>query len=132
MSRKRFALILLALAALMLVVTSVVGHAQEKPVKFTLEDRKAIDTFYTHLYGEIAPGALDRKDYSTEIEKVLKPGGKVPMQLEKELEWLPAELEKKLVAPPGGYLHYKLGRHVLIMRRSDLYIADIVKDVGLK
>ena len=63
---------------------------------------------------------------------MLKPGGKVPLQLDKELEWLPSELEKKLSQPPGGYLHYKLGRHVLIVRKSDLWIADIIKDAGLK
>jgi hypothetical protein len=132
MSRKRVVLILLALAALLLVATSVVGQSTDKPVKFTAEDRKAIDGYYTHLFGETAPGSLDRKDFSVEIEKVLKPGGKVPLQLEKELEWLPAELEKKLSQPPGGYLHYKLGRHVLIVRKSDLWIADIFKDAGLK
>lgn len=134
MNKKRFLLVLLALMALLLVATSVVGWSQsaEKPVKFTAEDKKAIDAYYTHLFGETAPGSLDRKDYSVEIEKVLKPGGKVPLQLEKELAWLPPELEKKLSQPPGGYLHYKLGRHVLIVRKSDLFIADIIKDVGLK
>jgi len=132
MSRKRVVLVLLALAALMLVATSVFGQSTDKAVKFTAEDRKAIDSYYTHLFGETAPGSLDRKDFSVEIEKVLKPGGKVPLQLEKELEWLPPELEKKLSQPPGGYLHYKLGRHVLIVRKSDLFIADIVKDAGMK
>jgi len=132
MSRNRVVLILLALAALMLLATSVIGQSADKPVKFTVEDRKAIDSYYTHLFGETAPGSLDRQDYSVEIEKVLKPGGKVPLQLEKDLEWLPSELEKKLSQPPGGYLHYKLGRHVLIVRKSDLWIVDIFKDVGLK
>jgi hypothetical protein len=132
MSKKRFVLVLLALMALLLVATSNVGQSTDKPVKFTADERKAIDSYYTHLFGETAPGSLDRKDYSVEIEKVLKPGGKVPLQLEKELEWLPEELEKKLSQPPGGYFHYKLGRHVLIVRRSDLFIADIIKDAGLK
>jgi len=133
MSNKRL-MILPALLGLLLVATAAVGWSQsaDKPVKFTAEDRKAIESYYTHLIGETAPGSLDRKSYSLEIEKVLTPGGKVPLQLEKELQWLPPELEKKLSQPPGGYLHYKLGRHVLVVRRSDLLIADIIKDVGLK
>jgi hypothetical protein len=124
----------LALAALLLAATALMGQTPDKPLKivFTAADLKAIDAYYTHLLGEIAPGSLDRKDFSTEIEKVLKPGGKVPLQLEKNLEWLPSELEKKLVQPPGGYVHYKLGRHILILRRSDLTIADIVKNAGPK
>jgi hypothetical protein len=134
MNIKRAVLIVVALLTLLLAGGLILGQstAQNTKVTFSAADRKTIDSYYTHLYGTLAPGSLDRKDFPEEIEKALKPGGKVPIQLEKDLAWLPEDLESKLSQPPGGYVHYKLGHHILIVRRSDLTIADIIKDAGLK
>jgi hypothetical protein len=134
MNIKRVVRSAVAVASLLLAGSMVLGQApaQKTKVTFSAADRKTIDSYYTHLYGTLAPGSLNRKDFPDEVEKALKPGGKVPMQLEKDLVWLPQELESKLDQPPGGYLHYKLGHHILIVRRSDLVIADIIKNAGLK
>jgi len=105
--------------------------AADKMPKFTANDYKAIDAYYRQQFGDIAPGSINRSTFSPDIERALKPGEKLPLQFQKKLETLPRELEEKLSGQPAGYAIYKLGHHVLLLRRSDLMIADIVKDAGL-
>jgi hypothetical protein len=112
----------------------LMGQTGEKHSKaeFSKSDRDAVNDYYKHLLGTLAPASLDRKGFSPEIERALRPGAKVPLQLEKQLELLPTELEKKLSMSQPGYVFYKLGRHVLLVRRTDLMIADIIRDAGWK
>jgi hypothetical protein len=123
------------LIALLLLGTMVaMGQTAEKTAKpeITKADRVTINDYYKHLHGTLAPASLDRKGFGPEIERALIPGNKVPAQLEKQLEWLPKELEAKLASAQPGYIFQKLGRHVLLVRRSDLMIADIVREPGGK
>jgi len=45
---------------------------------------------------------------------------------------LPAKLESQLTPVTGDYGRYTLGRHVVLVRKSDLAIADIIKNVAVK
>jgi len=128
-SQVDFRVVLSAIA--LVIATFVVLPAADKTPKFTAGDRKIVNEYYMHLFGEIAPGTINRYEFSVEIERALKPDEKLPLQLEKKLETLPRELEEKLSGQPAGYAIYKLGHHVLILRRSDLLIADIIKNAGL-
>jgi hypothetical protein len=101
-------------------------------VEFSAEDRVLINAYYKTRLSQLAPGSLDRKGFSPEIEKALRSGNKLPLQLEKQLVRLPRELESKLSLAAPGYEHYQLGHHVLLIQRSDLMIADIVRDAGWK
>ena len=105
---------------------------KQQAASFSKEERETINAFYKHLHGTLAPASMDRTGFSPGIEKALTPGGKVPLQLEKQLERLPKELEAKLSVPPPGYERYILGRHVLLVQRSNLAIGDIVRDAGWK
>lgn len=123
----------MAISVLLLGTLILLGQTPEKKkLEFGAVEREAINTYYKHLLGTLAPASIDRKGFPPEIEKALSPGNKVPGQYEKQLELLPKELESKLPTPPAGYLRYKLGRHVLLVQRSDLAIADIVRDAGWK
>ena|SRR5438045_7955109 len=130
MKPNRIIKIVLLLVSLFIAGLLVLGA--DKLPKFTATDRKTVDAYYTRELGDLAPGSLDRKGFPPQIESALKAGSKLPEQLEKQLEMLPRELETKLSMPPGGYQLYKLGHHVLILHRSDLQIADIIKDAGWK
>ena len=123
----RFVLVLIGV---LIAGALVLGSEKAKTPKFTANDHKAIEAYYTEILGKLAPGSLDRVGFSPEIERALAVGEKLPLQLEKKLETLPKELEEKLSAQAAGYQTYKLGHHVLILRRSDLEIADIIKDAG--
>jgi hypothetical protein len=132
MRPNRIIKLLLLLVSLFIVGLLVLGSESGTLPKFSAADRKTVDGYYTRELGNLAPGSLDRKGFPPQIESALKPGARLPEQLEKQLEMLPKELESKLSAPPGGYQLYKLGHHVLILHRSDLQIADIIKDAGWK
>ena len=80
----------------------------------------------------LAPGSLDRSSFSVGVEKALVPGSHVPMQLQKDLEPLPAKLESELSQITGGYARYKLGLHVVLVKKADLEIKDILKNVAVK
>lgn len=54
------------------------------------------------------------------------------MQLEKDLKPLPAKLESQLTLVTGDYARYTLGAHVVLVRKTNLAIADIIKDVAVK
>jgi hypothetical protein len=125
---------LLLIALLLVATVAVMGQTAEKPAKaeFTSADRETIQSYYKHLLGTLAPASLDRKGFPPEVEKGIASGNKLPEQLEKQLQLLPKELEEKLSLPMAGYLRYKLGNHVLLVRRSDLMIADIIKNAGWK
>src|SRR5262245_44677399 len=106
-------------AAILLLITSI-ALAQETKSVFSEKDRELIEAYYNHLIGTLAPGSLDRSPFSLEIEKALVAGSHVPMRLEKDLEPLPAMLEAQLSTVTGGYGRYKLGRHVLLVKKPDL------------
>jgi hypothetical protein len=125
--------ILLLIALLLVTAAAVLGQsAGKQKAEFTAADRATINAYYKHQLGELAPGSLDRKGFPPEIDKELKPGNKLPAQMEKQLVRLPRELESKLRLSPPGYEYYQLGHHVLMIQRSDLLIADIVRDAGWK
>jgi len=125
---------LIALAALLIMSAIVMGQTAGKSEKatFTPKDREAVETYYKHLHGILAPASVERKPLSPEIEKALAPGNKMPMQFEKQLQKLPRELEMKMSTPQPGFDYYSLGPHVLLVRRSDLMIGDIIRNAGWK
>jgi hypothetical protein len=84
------------------------SSAQTKP-GFSPKDRELIEAYYLHVVGTLAPGSLDRSPFPLEIEKALIPGSHVPLQLEKELEPLPAKLESQLTQLTGEFGRYTLG-----------------------
>jgi len=45
---------------------------------------------------------------------------------------LPAKLESQLTPITGDYGRYTLGRHVVLIKKADLAIADILKNVAVK
>ena len=134
MSTKLIIRTLLVIALLLVAAVAVMGQTAEKPVKaeITSADRETIQNYYKHLLGTLAPASLDRKGFLPEVEKGIAVGKKLPEQLEKQLQLLPKELEEKLSLPLAGYLRYKLGNHVLLVRRSDLMVADLIKNAGWK
>ena len=104
----------------------------DKTPTFTTKDHELIAAYYEHLAGTQAPGSIDRSPFPPGVEKSLVTGSRVPAQLEKELEPLPEKLESQLTQLAGDYRRFTLRHHVLIVRKADLTIADIMKDVGLK
>src|SRR5688572_24263688 len=87
-------LLLLFFAAAVMVLGQAVKVTEK--VEFTAGERDAIRSYYTHVLGTLAPASLDRKGFSPEIERELRPGKRVPMQLEKKMERLPKQLSEKL------------------------------------
>lgn len=128
--------IVLILTGILLLAFSVSlawsAPQKESTPTFTAKDRDAIEGFYLHLMGTLAPGSINRTPFSPNIEKALTKGSHVPMQLEKDLMPLPAELNSKLIPLTGDYGRFKLGNHILVVKMADLTIADIIKNAGLK
>jgi hypothetical protein len=115
-----------------LVLMANISAAQEKTPAFSSHDRELIEAYYNHLLGTLAPGSVDRSPFPLGVEKVLVTGSHVPMQLEKTLEPLPTKLESQLTPITGDYGRYTLGRHVVLIKKADLAIADILKNVAVK
>jgi hypothetical protein len=137
MSRAWKIAILLAVILLFAMTVSLAWSAPQKsdepkmPV-FSANDRQLIQTYYNGLIADIAPGSIDRSGYSPAIEKALATGSHVPMQFEKDLQPLPRKLELQLTQLTGEYGRYKLGRHVVLVRKADLAIGDIIKNIAVK
>jgi hypothetical protein len=119
------------LAAALTLLTSI-SLAQEAKPRFSAKDRELIEAYYKRLTGTLAPGSLDRTPFPLGVEKALVEGSHVPMQFEKSLEPLPAKLEAQLTQITGDYGRYVLGRHVVLIKKSDLAISDIIKNVAVK
>jgi hypothetical protein len=122
---------LLLTLALLLIATMTISQELKLP-KFTAQDRQFIEAYYTHIIGTLAPGSLDRSSFPPEVERTLVVGGHIGMGLENELERLPDKLESQLSAVVRSYGCYRLGRHIILMKKEDLVIADILKNVALK
>ena len=121
----------LLFVAIVLVIASISAAQETKPV-LTAKDRGLIEAYYTRLMGTLAPGSLDRTTFPFGIEKTLVVGSRVPMQLERTLEPLPTSLELRLSQITGDYGRFTLGRHVVLIKKADLTIADILKNVAVK
>ena len=137
MSRAWKVALLLALVLLFGMVVSLAWSAPQKADEpkmavFSVKDHKLIEDYYNHLVGTLAPGSLDRSGFPLGIEESLIVGSHVPMQLEKDLKPLPAKLESQLSLVTGDYGRYTLGLHVVLVRKNDLRIADIIKNVAVK
>jgi hypothetical protein len=132
----KIAIMLIAILLFGLVATMAWSAPQSRdesrmPV-FTDKDHKLIDEYYLHLVGTLAPGSLDRSQFPLGIEQSLAAGSHVPMQLEKDLKPLPSKLESQLSQLTGEYGRYTLGRHIVLVRKADLAITDIIKNVAVK
>ena len=137
MSRAWKIAILLLVALLFGMVVSLAWSAPQSAANskmpvFTEKDRTLIEDYYLHLVGTLAPGSLDRSDFPLGIEQSLVSGSHVPMQLEKELNPLPAKLESQLSPLTGEYARYTLGRHLVLVRKADLAISDVMKNIAVK
>ena len=143
--RRKWKIILILTAILLLVFSvslawSATQKAPEPPKlagrgdpapSFSAKDRDAIESFYRHLMGTLAPGSINRTPFSPNIEKALVTGSHVPMQLERDLMPLPKEIASKLTPLTGDYERYRLGTHVLLVKMADLTIADIIRNAGM-
>ncbi len=130
----KVALLLAAIWILAMSVSLGFSAAQggEKPLSFLPLDRELIETYYRDLRGSLAPGSIDRSTFGLGVERTLVPGSHVPIQLQKELAPLPKKLESQLSMTSGDYARYRLGHHVVLVKKSDFTIADIMKNVAPK
>jgi hypothetical protein len=101
-----------------------------KTPAFTRTDRALVDTYYEHLRSTLAPGSLDQARFSPAVERSLVAGSRLPMQLERDLQPLPAKLESELSQITGDYGRFKIGNHVLLIKKADLAIFDAIKTAG--
>jgi hypothetical protein len=130
--------IALILAAILLLAFSIslAWSAPQTPDQprlpvFSAKDHQLIEAYYNHVIGTLAPGSLNRSRFPLGVEAALVPGSHVPMQLEKDLQLLPPKLDRQLSQLTGDYGRYILGRHVVLVRKGDLAIGDIIKDVAV-
>src|SRR5437763_3130050 len=135
MSRTWKIALLLAVVLLFAMSISLAWGAPQKSDErlpaFNAKDRQLIEEYYNHLIGTFAPGSLDRTSFPLGVETTLVPNSHVPMQLEKDLQPLPRKLDAQLSQITGDYGRYTLGRHVILVRKGDLAIADILKNVAI-
>ena len=124
------AVILLSLMSISLAWSAPQNPAEKLPV-FSPKDRQIIEGYYNHLVGTLAPGSINRSPFPLGVERALTQNSHVPMQLEKDLQLLPPKLESQLTQITGNYARYTLGRHVVLVRKSDLAIGDIIKNVAI-
>jgi hypothetical protein len=108
------------------------GNNQDPGPVFTAKDRTIIENYYKRIIGALAPGSIDRSGFSLAVEKSIAAGSHLPRSVEKELERLPQDLETQLSSVTGGYERFKIGRHVILLKRSDLAISDVLKNIALK
>jgi hypothetical protein len=123
-----FKLILLALV-LLLLLAQLSGAQTQRP-SFSESDRAAINAYFKGVHTKTAPGSIDRTELPLPIEQSLVSGGRVPLQYEKRLARLPEALRAQLSLLPGGYESFMLGKHVLLVKRGTLEIADVVRNAG--
>ena len=135
MSRAWKIALALAVISLFLMTLSLGWSAPQNPAEklpvFSPKDRQIIEGYYNHLVGTLAPGSINRSPFPLGVERALTPNSHVPMQLEKDLQPLPPKLESQLTQITGNYARYTLGRHVVLVRKSDLAIGDIIKNVAI-
>src|SRR5689334_63722 len=90
MSRAWKIALLVALILLFGMVVSLAWSAPQTTASnmpaFTPKDHKLIEDYYVHFLGTLAPGSLDRSEFSLAIEQSLTSGSHVPMQLERDLK----------------------------------------------
>jgi hypothetical protein len=134
MSRAWKIALILAVILLFAFSISLAWSAPQNNAKlplFTEKDHQLIEAYYNHLVGTLAPGSLNRSPFPLGVEAALNPGSHLPMHLEKDLQPLPAKLDEQLSQITGDYGRYTLGRHVVLVRKGDLTIGDIIKNVAV-
>jgi hypothetical protein len=131
----KIALILAVILLLAFSISLAWGAPQSsneaKLPTFSAKDRQLIETYYSHVIGTLAPGSIERSPFGLGVETALAPGSHVPMQLEKDLQPLPSKLDLELSQITGEYARYTLGRHVVLVRKADLAIGDIIKNIAV-
>jgi hypothetical protein len=99
---------------------------------FNSRDRELIKAYYDERVRTLPSGASDSSAFSPAVERVLVAGFRMPMQIERVLRPLPNQLEGRLSRLSPEYKRCTLGRHILVVKKTDLTITDILKNVALR
>jgi hypothetical protein len=118
------------LAVVLLLLLAELGGAQSSRPAFTEADRTLVNSYYKEIHARTAPGSIDRTEMPLAVEQSLVAGGRVPLQYEKKLQRVPDALRSRLSLISGDYEYYMLGKHVLLVHKRTLDIADAVRNAG--
>ncbi|HSG06314.1 MAG TPA: hypothetical protein VLB09_07945, partial [Nitrospiria bacterium] len=97
-------------------------------ISFNREDRRRINNYYKVKAMNVPPGLAKKKKLPPGHRKQLARKGKLPPGLEKKT--LPMELEQQLEFLPAGYIRLKVGGDVVLIHEDTQIIFDIIYEVG--
>ncbi len=96
---------------------------------FTKEEITLVKTYFHDNRSGLPPGLAKREKLPPGLERQLKKNGTLPPGLQKKLQPLPDELEKKMRLLPTGYRRVFIAGNVIMMNEKTAHIYDIVRNV---
>lgn len=136
---------LLPACFVLLVLTLAAGQVQDKAKDkepeaadaenhlhypfITDAENRIIQDYYRIGSGHLPPGATKKGDVPPPLAKQLHRAGVIPAGLDKKLDKLPEDLDRKLVPVPAGYLRRISGMTVLLILEKTSLVVDTIEIV---
>lgn len=90
-------------------------------------ENRIIQDYYRIGSGHLPPGAAKKGDVPPPLAKQLHRAGVIPAGLDKKLDKLPEDLDRKLVPVPSGYLRRICGMTVLLILEKTSLVVDTIE-----
>ncbi len=92
-------------------------------------ENRIIQDYYRIGSGHLPPGLAKKGDVPLPLARQLHRAGVIPPGLDKKLDKLPEDLDRKLVPVPTGYLRRICGMTILLILEKSSLVVDTIEIV---
>jgi len=96
---------------------------------FTREEVTLVHNYFQDNRSGLPPGLAKREQLPLGLQKHLERDGTLPPGLQKKVQPLPPELERRMRVLPTGYRRVVIAGNVIMMNEKTSRIYDIVRNV---
>jgi hypothetical protein len=89
-------------------------------------DRESARGWYEEHQNNLPPGLAKKDRLPSGLEKQLVHRGTIPPGLQKRLQPVPADLERRLPPPPPECAHVLVGGHIVLFNQRTNVVVDLV------
>lgn len=103
------------------------GNNADVRFVFSSQDREVLSGWYRDHENNLPPGLAKRDRLPPGLARQLRERGTLPPGLQKKIEPLPVELERRLPPPPSGCSRVIIGGNIVLMDTKTFYVRAIFR-----
>lgn len=102
-----------------------IKHEQREERHYYREHDRELHDWYRSHHDHLPPGLAKRDRLPPGLERQLVVRGTLPPGLRGYMHPCPVEVVRYLPPPPVGYMHTVIGGNIVLVNRSNFFVADV-------